>query len=312
MKILSLSYLAVLVTAYWPSMSLATCPQPNLLGPHPEAVTQAGCAPQKTFKLIYVSTNTVTLPGTKLPNWGNTSEEVDSLFITTLSSLVKNNAALDATFSGMDPMMLARFSTEMSRHDSSGTLTLPILEIFASKLSASNLRLLQGAFGPTLMVEAMSAAPPQILAEYDALPPAPPLLYSQYYYATGGKISTTLAEAMDPYDIFLEYYLSGIGGTPTLSMNHAVQYLTATRPNTNGIPWKSIGQKLSSALGLCTSIDPSCVQDLANWANWLGQQIIGGTPTIIQFPPDFVPGGGYPDGDTPDTPVDDSCYDDVP
>jgi len=122
------------------------------------------------------ATSTTTISAYTAPAYGQTAAEITAGFPAQLAQNFATNPNLSNQIVGMTPI-LSRMSSELLALDHSG-YTAENLKSAAQRVSAADLRMLQSAFGPTLMAAALPYAPAATLAAYNALPAQAPLPFS--------------------------------------------------------------------------------------------------------------------------------------
>lgn len=283
------------------------------------------------------------LPGTAATNpvgaytsqaWGQTAAQVTAAFPANIAKNFANNANLNAQLTNIVPI-LARLSTELLALDHSG-YTAQILESAAKKASAANLRLLQSAFGNTLMAPAMKYAPAAIQAQYNALPALAPFPLSANYYALKGTVSPFTNAESYIIDVLAETYTFGSDSVAVALQKTSlyaadvfgggrlnVLYLTGKGSTPAAVP-AAAGVQPAGLSGpgpvwgwatviitIIQFVDPNAAQDLYNAAKNIPsdlQSAWNDLPNGFNIGPDGSIGGGYPP-DAPDYPGDGTITD---
>jgi hypothetical protein len=174
----------------------------------------------------YQSTSSVPLPAKTSPAWGTSVAQIPLLFAGVIySNFQKATAAnLNAMVTGMDDYMLARLSTELKAHDTSG-LTPYILATAAEKVSAANLHRLAASFGPAPIAAALNFAPAAVKMAYGSTTLAPtPQPLSAYWWSLGKGAGVVDSSDMYLYDLVLDSYTAGAGGPTTSAVQDATRY----------------------------------------------------------------------------------------
>jgi hypothetical protein len=163
----------------------------------------------------------VSLPSVKPLAWGTTATQIQQDFALNILYEFETNPNLNALLTNIQPIMLARLSTELKALDSAGH-TFWVIVSAAEKVSAANLRLLQSVFGPGPLGWALPYAPPAVQAAYNSLPVRAPLPYSRYAIELGGTALPSVG-SMHPYDIFLLQYFCA-NDIPIVALHKAALY----------------------------------------------------------------------------------------
>jgi hypothetical protein len=238
------------------------------------------------------------IPGAPLPGfaplaWGTTVAQIQQDFPGSILYDFETNPNLDAVLTAMQPAMFARLSTELAALDTAND-TYWILAYAAEKVSATNLRALQAAFGPAKMASALGYASPAVQAAYNALPVSAPLFSSQYSISLGAAAPPP--DSAYIYDVFLDQYLS-TNDSPTVAMHKMNLYLqvrmhgTVERiigliggafgiANFFDITWDQINANVSFYQGV--ALNKLSVIDVPNPTIELPQPV---DPGMLTFPP---------------------------
>lgn len=253
----------------------------------------SGCGPTGHFVVNYVSSTSITSPaGTTLPNWGSSIAQIPEMFAYTQLVNFEGSTTLNAMFSGMDSSMLARWTTELAANDHSN-YTPTILEYAAKQLSAANLVRLASAMGPTKVASALSYAPAAVAAQYRQLPAAPALEFSEYWFELGNTTTFNFGD-LYVYDLLLDAYTQGAGGTSTPYVVMAGRYLQATRTTK-----ASVVEILTGVAAALAIFDSSTAQQVNNWLEQNVEFIDGFPVPIITIPSIEIPSVLPPDWTVP-------------
>ena len=274
------------------------------------------------------------LPGTSTTNpvgthtaqpWGQTAAAITAAFPAHIATNFANNANLNAQLTNITPV-LSRLSTELLALDRSG-YTAEILKSAAQKASAANLRVLQSAFGNTLMAAAMPYAPAAIIAQYNALPVLAPLPLSANYYELKGTVSPFTGSQSYIIDVLAETYTLGSDSMAVALQKTSLYTATVTGAGPLNVLYLtakgSAPASVQAALGMQPAegpgpawgwatvimtivgfFDPTAGADLLKAVEDIPSDISGAWNTVTNnqvIGPDGAIGGGYPP-DFPDYP----------
>jgi hypothetical protein len=255
MKLLSKILLISALTLSASAQAAVNCQVTGRAGLSPDAT----CGPNPTLaELKFQGTFNMTegpIPASAL-NWGTTKTAIQSQFAANIYANFQANPALNAMFTQMQGMMLARLSTELAANDSAG-YTPGILGLAAAQLSAANLSYLRSAFGPTLVnAAAATYAPAAVYSAYLATPAAPAVQYSQYYYALGNARLVELdpADGMFGYDVLLLSYTTKGFGTLASALPLTVRYAQTHIPGNTGTDGVVLCVSVTECIGLALLI----------------------------------------------------------
>jgi hypothetical protein len=144
---------------------------------------------------LSVTTAPSPLGAFQLPQWGATAAALTTNYPANLLKAWQSNATIVTQMANL-PTVLGLMSNELLAYDHGG-YTAQLLKLFAQHGTAAELRIIQSAFGPTLMAPAMTYAPAAVVAEYNALPAQVPLFGSAYYWSQQHRTAPTTNTAMD-------------------------------------------------------------------------------------------------------------------
>jgi hypothetical protein len=208
-------------------------------------------------------------------------------------------------------------SSELLALDHSG-YTAEILKSAAQRVSAADLRMLQSAFGPTLMAAALPYAPAATLAAYNALPAQAPLPFSAYYYSLKGTVSPLTNSSSYLMDLIIEFYTQSadgisvsvhkaqmysmvITGSGTLEIYvlppTAVQSSAVTRVEVlpDGVPAPGpVAAWVGIIIAVVQFFDPDAGPQLVAAGNAVASAALDAVPTLWSVSPDGAIGGSYP------------------
>jgi hypothetical protein len=277
------------------------------LGISAAAQATAPCAVAAAYRipcdpLTVTSVTPTTPPGTwivapwVLPALGSTPATVTANFSYIQVENFTTNPHLDAMFTAMTPDMLARLSTEMHQTDPGNSWTPRLLEVSMQKLSAANLRRLQGAFGSLKAYTAYASA-----ATLDALariPVAAPLPTSAYWYASKGNAAPVYSSGW-LYELFLDQYTSTLEAAD-LSLRKSMVY-AQWRMKINGLDVPTIMGAVGLAFTVVSFFDPNAWADLKTWVGEEVSAFGSAAQGVIVTPYPAYGSVGFPGGgDTPD------------
>ncbi len=225
------------------------------------------------------------VPAMKAPAWGTTLSEIQSNFPTVIVQNFKSNQALETQIATIQPVMMARLSTEMARLDTTGAYRPALYTAAAMHLSAKSLHLLRSGFGPVLDTYVADYAPAAVKQAYQAIKPYVPTYGSAYYNSSHAGSAALPASTMAYYDVFLDDY-TGTSDTVQVSLKHMQTYVQI---RTNAGVLEVVGG-ISAVLGVISFFDPNAWEDFKAWvSDWYASQ-------SAQVPP-YLPspyGAGYP------------------
>ncbi|MGH9562928.1 MAG: hypothetical protein ACRD3S_15870 [Terracidiphilus sp.] len=237
---------------------------------------------------------TYVLAAWKLGDYGTTPATVAANFAYVQYENFANNTQADAMVTGMTNDMIARLSTAMY---GSSYLTL-MLDAAAKRLSVTNLRRFQGAFGLTPMQAAvLASASTAVCDAYKISPKSAAIPGSQWFHQMAkGGVGTPwpVYSGQWLYELFLDHYTGTLESVQT-ALHQSMIY---GQVRIKAGPLEILGA-VAGALGIIQFFDPNAWQDFKGWVaeqyNNL-QEAIPSAPFIIVTP--FPQGGGVPD-DTP-------------
>lgn len=233
------------------------------------------------YTLTEVSTVLITLPAKDAPQWGTTVANIPTLFAYNILLNFETNANLDAMVSGMDQFMLARLSTELYAHDASN-YTPSILAYAAEKLSGLNLRRLEASFGPALMASAMEYAPAATLAAYNTYSPWANPLSETWWQSGAGAGVTDSPGQLYLYDVFLDSYTAGAGGSTNPAIKDMERYMGARVKFVQEVI--VVSAILGAVAAVFAILDSPTAQQLAtSIGDWVSLQVI--LPVLADMPP---------------------------
>lgn len=265
-----------------PAIALAAlCGAANLSHAQTATPPQVACC---AYHYQYAGSTRITLPARATPNWGTTVAEVQSRFAYTVYLNFLRSPNLDAMISGMDPMMLARLSTELAANDTAG-YTQAILNLAAQRVSALNLHRLASAFGPTRITMALTTEPAMVRS-YLSSPTLPPTPFSTYWWQSGLGAGVTDAPGQTVlYDLFLNSYTGGTGGASAPSLKAAAQYYTRVVRDS---PVVVVVVVVAAVFAILDS--PSAQQLAATVNQWIDDQLAYQTVLFghLNLPPDTI------------------------
>jgi len=269
-------------SAAWAAAPCATAPALGVTCYPPEVVSLSTPAGKQTY----------IIPAWTLGNYGTTAATVAANFSLVQYENFANNVHADAMVSGMTDDMIARLSTAMN-----GTAyEAPMLEAAAKRLSNTNLRRLQGAFGLTPLQTATIQA--GVYASYKTTPKHAPIPGSQWWHglqAVNGVITGTPVPVYSGqwlYDLFLDHYTVGLESVETAL--HQSMIYGQVKIHAGVI---EIMGAVATALGIIQFFDPNAWADFKGWISEQyhnAQEALPSDPFVYVTP--FPPGGGYPSG----------------
>lgn len=267
----------------------------------PSRQINPNCPGSISFRLVAQSSSSGVLPAVSQvgPSWGTTPATIAAAFPAVILFNVQHNASLNAVFTSLPDMELARFSTELASNDSGG-LTPAILDTLAGQLNATQLVRLASAFGPTKVGSAVAVAPSAVQAAYASTTPASPLPLSAYFYS---QRAVALPAAQPAYDLYLNFRMqSGIPDSATAL--RSVATLSASLKN----PIVDFVATVGGLIAIAQFIDPNLRDDVIAAANWVNSVLMPevtlepsafGTISSPTFTQIYIPGPLVEQG-TPD------------
>jgi hypothetical protein len=287
MKLKCLSKSVLIGVCCWATSASALCRLAPCGSPAPPTIIPASaiplCGTHPCYNLTVQPSVPVSLPAKATPGWGSTPAQVQSLFAQNIYLNFQNNGSLDAAFTSMGDVEIARFSTELARNDASG-YTYGIMEWAAARLSAANLHRLQAALDPSVFAIALAYMPAATLTQYNATAMYPTIPLSTYWNTLNPSAAAALPSSGDlwVYDLLLDEKTSSAGEATTVAIANVSRYANARV--------KNIVIDVIVVLGFALALYDSptiqtWAQELGDW-NFAQQMrwINGGPVQIMPFP----------------------------
>jgi hypothetical protein len=204
----------------WPACSTVTPWQPSL------------CPSIDGYRFIHIGSTPISLAPKAAPNWGISIPTIYTMFAPTILYNFQHNSNLNTMLNGMDELMMARMSTLLAEYDTTH-LTWEILAAAAQKVSGTNLRRLEAAFGAAAMAYPIGEyASTATLKAYGAAPVLAPFPLSEAWWQAGlGAGVTDSPGQLYLYAVFLDSYTAGAGGPSVVAIRDMQRYMQARVKN---------------------------------------------------------------------------------
>jgi hypothetical protein len=176
------------------------------------ALLNAGAAQATSPHLIVQpkGTMTVAAAGQSAPAWGTTPISIGSSFPGIMLTECLNNPSFKVLMLGADPIMVARFSTELMAHDPDYVDIPALFKCMAEKTYPGVLVMMASAFGIDFMAKwAVPYMSPLTLLAYNELLTFVEVYPQSYFWVRQGH-TLPISQMGDlyGYDVYLDAYLS--------------------------------------------------------------------------------------------------------